>query len=249
MFNKLSARIALPFLLLTVVSILIGSMFISTGKSSNVTAADDCQNFPETGFQVCGKFLTYWKSHGGLAQQGFPISNVFDELNQPPPAGDGKVHKVQYFQRARFEEHPENQPPFDVLLGLLGAEQYTSKNGTQPAQGTPFLVVNGKRTQDKISSQIPEPGYIFFILDFTVTNTLGKPIETNLNYFKVLSDKNFTYSYDSNSFLLPKRYNDTKLAPGEVSRGELVFEVTPGETLMSFRYDNHNDIKITVPIQ
>jgi hypothetical protein len=27
---------------------------------------------------------------------------------------------VQYTQRARLEYHPENQPPYDVLLGLLG---------------------------------------------------------------------------------------------------------------------------------
>jgi hypothetical protein len=29
---------------------------------------------------------------------------------------------VQWFERARFELHPENAPPFNVLLGLLGNE-------------------------------------------------------------------------------------------------------------------------------
>ena len=95
--------------------------------SRTVFGADSCQTFKETGFTVCGKFLTYWQVHGGLAQQGFPISDVFEEQNEPPPAGDGKVHKVQYFQRARFEEHLENQPPYDVLLGLLGREQFNAK--------------------------------------------------------------------------------------------------------------------------
>lgn len=103
------------------------SLSTATGNQSIAQAADNCQNFPETGFLVCGKFLTYWKGHGGLAQQGYPISGVFEEQNQLPPAGDGKVHKVQYFQRARFEEHLENQPPYDVLLGLLGAEQFNAK--------------------------------------------------------------------------------------------------------------------------
>jgi hypothetical protein len=29
---------------------------------------------------------------------------------------------VQYFERNRFEHHPGNPPPYDVLLGRLGAE-------------------------------------------------------------------------------------------------------------------------------
>ncbi len=98
-----------------------------TAAVSQASAAEECQNFPETGFQVCGKFLAYWNTNGGLAQQGFPISSVFEEKNADPPAGDGKIHKVQYFQRARFEEHLENKAPYDVLLGLLGAEQYHAK--------------------------------------------------------------------------------------------------------------------------
>src|SRR4051794_9313059 len=114
------SRLVVTFILS---GVLLGYSFLTvTGSHSVAQAADNCQTFSETGFTVCGKFLTYWKGHGGLAQQGFPISGVFEEQNQPPPAGDGKVHRVQYFQRARFEEHLENQPPYDVLLGLLGRE-------------------------------------------------------------------------------------------------------------------------------
>jgi len=35
---------------------------------------------------------------------------------------DGKQYQVQWFERARFELHPENDAPYDVLLGLLGNE-------------------------------------------------------------------------------------------------------------------------------
>jgi hypothetical protein len=35
---------------------------------------------------------------------------------------DGQEYTVQWFERARFEHHPENDPPYDVLLGLLGVE-------------------------------------------------------------------------------------------------------------------------------
>jgi hypothetical protein len=34
----------------------------------------------------------------------------------------GATVSTQWFERARFEVHPENQPPFNVLLGLLGNE-------------------------------------------------------------------------------------------------------------------------------
>ncbi|HEX2909197.1 MAG TPA: hypothetical protein VH186_00210 [Chloroflexia bacterium] len=111
----------------------LSSLAISLPPGSPARA-EDCQTFKETGFTVCGNFLAYWQNHGGLARQGFPISPVFDEQNPPPPAGDGKVHRVQYFQRARFEEHPENQPPYEVLSGLLGSENYLAKYGKTTAQ-------------------------------------------------------------------------------------------------------------------
>jgi predicted metalloprotease len=76
--------------------------------------------FPETGKRVGGKFLVYWQSHGGLAQQGFPISDEFTEVSEL----DGKPYTVQYFERAVFELHPENAPPYDVLLSQLGSFRY-----------------------------------------------------------------------------------------------------------------------------
>jgi hypothetical protein len=116
--------------LLAVLTLTLFTAYAST--QAPPTLADECQTFSETGFTVCGKFLIYWKANGGLSQQGFPISNVFEEKNADPPAGDGKIHKVQYFQRARFEEHTENQPPYDVLLGLIGTEQFTTKYQSVP---------------------------------------------------------------------------------------------------------------------
>src|SRR5437763_13354569 len=47
--------------------------------------------FPETGKRVGGKFLDYWKSHGGLAQQGYPISEEFTEVSDL----NGKPYLVQ----------------------------------------------------------------------------------------------------------------------------------------------------------
>jgi beta propeller repeat protein len=81
------------------------------------------QLFPDTGKRVGGKFLEYWQTHGGLPQQGFPISDEFMEKSDL----DGKTYRVQYFERAVFEYHPENQPPYDVLLSQLGTFQHKQK--------------------------------------------------------------------------------------------------------------------------
>ena len=135
--RTLTRKSAVGFALLAGAVLLAALMATAFGQgptpvSAQVSSDSTCQTFPETGFKVCGRFLDYWNSHGGLAQQGLPISNEFDETNPAPPAGDGQVHRVQYFQRARFEYHPENQAPYDVLLGLLGSEQYAAKYGPTP---------------------------------------------------------------------------------------------------------------------
>ena len=79
--------------------------------------------FPETGKRVGGRFLSYWQQNGGLAQQGFPISDEFTERSDL----NGQTYVVQYFERAVFEYHPQNAAPFDVLLSQLGTFRYRTK--------------------------------------------------------------------------------------------------------------------------
>jgi uncharacterized protein len=94
------------------------------GQQANTNAGSVV--FPETGKRLGGKFLAYWKSHGGLAQQGYPISDEFTEQS----ALDGKTYRVQYFERAVFELHPENaNTQFEVLLSQLGTFRYKAKYG------------------------------------------------------------------------------------------------------------------------
>jgi hypothetical protein len=81
------------------------------------------QSFPQTGKSVRGLFLEYWVQHGGLPQQGYPISEVIGEVSEL----DHKPYTVQYFERAVFEYHPQNAPPFNVLLSQLGTFQYKLK--------------------------------------------------------------------------------------------------------------------------
>lgn len=83
--------------------------------------------FPETGKRLGGKFLEYWKSHGGVAQQGYPISEEFQEKSDL----NGQTYLVQYFERAVFESHPENSPPNDVLLSQLGTFRFKQRYGAK----------------------------------------------------------------------------------------------------------------------
>lgn len=73
--------------------------------------------FSETNFCVEGRFLETWARGGGLAINGLPISDPFEQL-----LDDGKFYRVQYFERVRLEFHPANPPPYDVLLGQFGRQ-------------------------------------------------------------------------------------------------------------------------------
>lgn len=127
-----------------------------------------CQTFPETGKTVCGQFMQYWLTHGGLPQQGYPISNEFTEVSDL----NGKPYVVQYFERAVFEKHPENQPPYDVLLSQLGTYQFKRKYpGGDPSGTTPTPVPVATATA------IPIP-----------TVVAGEPPRIPLQEFKALYD-------------------------------------------------------------
>ena len=101
-------------------------------RCAPTTAAGE-HRFAQTGKCVVGLFAQYWAANGGLAQQGYPITDEFDEVSPT----DGRTYRTQYFERARFEYHPENAAPYTVLLGLLGHEQYLARYPDgRPAGGT-----------------------------------------------------------------------------------------------------------------
>ena len=109
----------------TLLCALLMPAFVSASSGRITNAQGDCRLFSETGKTVCGRFLDYWDENGGLSQQGFPISDELQEVSDT----DGKLYGVQYFERAIFEYHPENKPPYDVLLSLLGAFEYNRRYG------------------------------------------------------------------------------------------------------------------------
>ena len=89
----------------------------------------NCVFFNETGHRLCSGFREFWQDHGldlgdqgvtireSLALFGYPISEEFTD----PTTG----FTVQYFERARFEYHPEFAGTSNAVeLGLLGNAQY-----------------------------------------------------------------------------------------------------------------------------
>jgi uncharacterized delta-60 repeat protein len=97
-------------------------------------AAAGCLWFEETGRNVCDQaaglgFKSYWSRHGldfgdpgvsyreSLALFGLPLTAPSIETN-----ANGDTVLTQWFERARFEWHPDKPDEFKVLLGLLGKE-------------------------------------------------------------------------------------------------------------------------------
>lgn len=96
-------------------------------------AAQGCAYFAQTRHSVCNQqsgvgFLNYWQTHGlefdgrqgksyaeSLALFGYPITQPVQTTVE------GKTVQVQWFERARFEWHPDNPTAYKVLLGRLGA--------------------------------------------------------------------------------------------------------------------------------
>lgn len=109
-------------------------------------AQPGCLWFPQTGHNVCDQgfpyngqgFKSYWQTHGlqqtglnsyerSLALFGLPLTEPGVETNS-----SGDMVWTQWFERARFEWHPDKPDPFKVLLGRLGVE-LRSSNGTPPS--------------------------------------------------------------------------------------------------------------------
>jgi hypothetical protein len=87
-----------------------------------------------TGFKPSARFADYWSKKGGLPLFGYPISSERLEKSLT----DGKEYIVQWFERARFEYHPEYAgTDAEVLLGLLGSQLVSGKTfpRTPPPQG------------------------------------------------------------------------------------------------------------------
>ena len=89
-------------------------------------------------YYVAAPFYAYWRTHGGLAIFGYPLSREIDAKLE-----DGKTYTVQYFERARFEYHPENAAPDNVLLGQLGRALHPAAPPAAPLPTAVYFPATG----------------------------------------------------------------------------------------------------------
>jgi glucose/arabinose dehydrogenase len=160
--------------------------------------------FPETGHNLRNSFRGYWESNGGLFAYGYPITEEFEEVNP----SDGKTYVVQWFERARFEYHPENKGSrYEVLLGLLGDQIVGDPNLPDPPAAS---VANKLIVPDKYKNNPPfnvertiklPPGFKISVFAATMTDPRFMTVapngdifisERNLGKVRVLVDRSHT---------------------------------------------------------
>jgi hypothetical protein len=86
-------------------------------QASHAQAGRLCFNVPGITNCIEGRFREYWEQNGGLPVFGYPITAATTEQT-----AEGSF-LTQYFERNRFELHPEKARPYDVLLGRLGDDR------------------------------------------------------------------------------------------------------------------------------
>jgi Tol biopolymer transport system component len=125
----------------------------------NRASAADERCFPETGQCIGGRFREYWEQNGGLSVFGFPITPAREERNRDT----GQTYLTQWFERNRFELHPENAAPYDVLLGRLSDERLRLMGvdwQVQPREGGPKAgCLWFETTGHNVCDQLPGVGF------------------------------------------------------------------------------------------
>ena len=180
-----------------------------------------CRVFNETNqeLKVCYAFLDYFEANGGIAQFGYPISNF-------------EIHEdwiVQYFQRARFEWHPERPAGERVALTNLGSRYFTY-------QGENPIYLRPNR-----GDNIPQPPITDLKLRaFAATSVM--PLTGSQTLFAVVQDQNLNPVEGA-------RVNFTVLyANGDLQRLQMPATDERGVTQVRFRVNVQEPqvVKVTV---
>ncbi|MDP2659417.1 MAG: hypothetical protein Q8R28_01630 [Dehalococcoidia bacterium] len=157
---------------------LLGDLLLGPGSppiaADQIPGAGATQRryFPETGHTISFDFRDFFESRGGLDTFGYPTTEEVME--------DGLT--VQHFQRARLEWHPENPPPYQVQLSLLG-EKYLARLGIASgikaqAEGPVALNLGGK-----LVFQTSSGGDIYVVrADGTGLIRVGRGIDPALSF-------------------------------------------------------------------
>ena len=152
-----------------------------------------CRLYPQldSGYYVCYDFLTFFDKNGGVPQFGYPISNF--EVH------DGWI--VQYFQRARFEWHPENRRGNWVTVSNLG-RQYFHLHSRDPRLLNPI-----QNDSNIISNEIATELNVRAYVALPVMQSIG-----NQTLYVIVQDQNHNPVEDVNlAFTVVYPNGDTQI--------------------------------------
>lgn len=188
---------------------------------------DGCLWFDQTGHNVCNidgnlGFKAYWESHGlkisgmnkydqSLQLFGLPLTEPKMETNS-----SGDTVLTQWFERARFEWHPNNPAEFKVLLGLLGTEVHGPPSPPPPPPPPPA---------PKEITILTHSGYMDSIENYWVVGEVKNNLDTNAEFIKIIG----TF-YDANNNVIGSSFSYTEIdiaKPGQRVPFEMVFSDPP----------------------
>lgn len=144
--------------------------------------------FLESGHTLGGLFRTFWEQNGGVAKLGYPIS---EELLEKSPL-DGQERKVQYFERAVLEHHPENAGTKDVVMLAAVGLWVTNGRGLPEAEPT-------ENTADKWyfaeTKHIVKEAFLRYWQQQGGLATFGYPISEEMPEISSADGKVYTVQY------------------------------------------------------
>jgi hypothetical protein len=102
----------MKFWLAIALNLILTIGFIYSPETVAIADSPYCAYMAETGHNLHGAFLVFYRSHSGAENFGNPLTEALRE--------NGRI--VQYFERARLEFFPEDPEPYRVQVGLLGGQ-------------------------------------------------------------------------------------------------------------------------------
>lgn len=127
--------------------------------------------FQQTGHSLSAPFLSYWRNNGSVEALGYPISEPLWENGL----------KVQWFERARLEHHPEMaNSVWEVQLTRLGNMAYTQAGGSPNGQAGPEQRLLDSINSARIQSGVGAVAALPELIDLSQSRSSDM---ANRNYF------------------------------------------------------------------
>lgn len=145
------------------------------------------RTFPETGHTVTGPFLKFWNTWGGLRQFGYPLTEALNEGGM----------QVQYFERAKFEWHPD-EADNPIQLSRLGNEVAAARH--YPTAAAPPSNVDDTQFFDATGHNVSK-SFLSYWRNHGGLMVFGYPITERFQEVSATNGKQYTVQYFERSRL------------------------------------------------